>query len=210
MLKVQIQDKQYDFPDSWDEIKLHQFKNIMLINPESSELDYKIDMLSELLQCTIEELEVCSLNSLNSLYHKVEILLADKPKEVIDKILILNNKEYYFENDFDKNTNLAMLMDIDKLMKSGSFWENAEQILAIYIRPVSKKKRNYFEGWKGFRKEKYPLLVDLEPYHYKQRLETAKVLLNCPMSYILPISVFFWTLSKVLLENFRTSLLVQK
>jgi hypothetical protein len=205
MIEVKLKEKSYSLPTSWDEITLGKFKRIMLVDNKQEEIEYKLEILSEILECTIEELEEVQLSSLNSLYNQVELLLKDEPKTKFESIFKINGKEYYFENDFEKSTTTGMFIDLQNLMKGG-FWENAEQILAIWIRPVKEKKYDYskFKGWK---KEKYPLkYISLEKYNYQQRIESAKDILQMPMSLIFPCSVFFWTFSGELVKNILPSL----
>lgn len=209
MLKVELGEKQYGLPQTWDEITLKQFKEVMLIDNSQDELSYKIELLSILLNCYVEELEQCSLNSLNSLYNQIDILLREQPKELFSSILKINGKEYYFDNNLDANTTTGMLIDVTNLMKKGNFWDNAEQILAVYIRPIEKKKKDY-RYWKGFKKENYPDLVNVQKYNFEQRTKTAEDLLQAPMSFIFPCSVFFWTLSKELSQSIINSFMMKK
>lgn len=204
-MKIKLENNTYNLPDNWDEITLRQFKNILLIDDKQDELSYKIAILSELLQCTIEELEVVSLNSLNSIWNRVSTLLENKPNDKLDSTIILGGKEFYFDNQLDKNTNYGMFVDISNFMKEKNFWEVAEKVLAIFIRPVSKKKKD-FKKWLGWKKDKYPDLVQVERYDSSKLDEHAELILDCPMSYIFPVSFFFWNLSMELKPNIPSSL----
>lgn len=207
-MKIKLENNTYNLPESWDKITLRQFKNILLIDDKQDELQYKIAILSELLQCTIEELEVVSLNSLNSIWNRVSIFLEKRPTEKLDKTILLNGKEFYFDNQLDKNTNYGMFVDISNFMKEKNFWEVSEKVLAIYIRPVVQKKKD-FRKWLGWKKDKYPDLVQVQKYDSSKLDEHAELILDCPMSYIFPVSFFFWNLSTALKQNIPPSSPVQ-
>lgn len=207
-MEIKILDKKYNIPDSWSDITLRQFKEIMLLDDNQEELPYKIAVMSILLDCNQEDLEKVSLNSLNSIWNRINLVLESKPDENLDYTINLGSKEFYFDNQLENNTSYGMFVDVSNFLKEKNFWEVAEKVLAIYVRPVQRRKKD-FRKWFGWKKDQYPDLIQVEKYDSSKLDEYAELLLDCPMSFIFPISVFFWTLLKQLNQNIQPSSLIK-
>lgn len=202
MLKVKLGEKIFECPDSWDEISLRKFQSIMAIpQPEKKEeeLEYKIDILAELLGCFIEDLQQVKLSDLGQLWDKCEWIVTTKPNSKLPELIKLSDgKDYYFDSNLDQST-FGMWVDLEDLMKQ-DFWQNAHKIASIFVRPVEKVKYN-FSKWKGWRKQNYPIkAVQVQEYDPVIADQTAHLLLDAPVTIIYTISVFFWSFSRELLK----------
>lgn len=203
MLKVKIQEKIFYMPENWDEITFRKFQSIQEIElpkEEENYLEYKIDVLAELLGCYIEDLNEVKLSSLGELWSKCEWILNTKPvAELPNLIKLSDGKDYYFDSNLE-NSSIGQWIDLENLMKD-NFWQNAHKIASIFIRPVKKVKYN-FNRWKGWKKENYPIkAVDVEDYNPDVADKTADLLLDAPVTIIYTLSVFFWSFSIELLNT---------
>lgn len=76
MTQIEINEKKYNLPESWEEITLGKFMSyyIMEKNKESDKLEYFISLLALLMECPKDEVEGLYLSDIKSLVNELEWL----------------------------------------------------------------------------------------------------------------------------------------
>lgn len=131
MINLNIQDKQYLFPQTWEEVKLKQYMNIQPIlrkeKDESMKIVEIIAALSDIPYETILDLEI---SSLGKVFNLVDKLLQSEVKNAPETFKI-GNKEYIFALK-DRKLTMREYIDLDLLCKDLD--ENLDKIMAILYR----------------------------------------------------------------------------
>jgi len=191
-MKVLLNQKLYNCPESWSDITLNQFKNLLNLKVvDDDELQYMLFFLSIILDVSIFELEKANIKDLEELNSKFNWIIETKPSDSIKDIIIIDQEEYYFDSNIDKLGVGAWTFMQNKL--TDGFWNNPELILSCLIRKVKRKKRDYSK-WKGLDKNKYPYVLEVEDFDLEKSMILSEMIGKISIEKVFGISQFFFLL----------------
>ncbi len=138
MINIQLNNKNYDFPETWAELTIGKYQECMsMINLEES-MDKTLHILSSISGILLDELydlPYTTYSQLSSIVSKLFNLKEDKPK--FD--LTIDGVKYKMISEISKMTT-AEFIDLDTLINDQeNAVSNLHILMAILYRPVDKK-----------------------------------------------------------------------
>lgn len=200
-----IEGKIYTVPTSWEDVTTGQFMSLHPVLQSTDLEDNEKIVLAIGILCNVpsETLNKCSLRQLYEVFSKMEFIKTE-PKSEINKVYVINGKEFYFDTNFEATMNNCLFNDGRYLMKDNVI-SNLDKIAAMLIRPVIKKKYDYSK-WKGLKKSNYITEYITEDYSTDLMNRNAALFRQQPITTVYTLALFFWTLSSAFVRNSMTYL----
>lgn len=155
MLKIKINEKEYNYPESFDEITMKQycdiFYNLEDTNGMSDEdrLITTVKNESKIMSRLLGEKDDFLLNLPSDIYK----LLADRSKFIYDVVGYLDSKQFYINIDGKKyfmpepkDMSLRQFIDADVTMKEKDSKNQFIELLSILLLPLGKDGKYYYDG----------------------------------------------------------------
>jgi len=189
MRTVKINNKEYQLPESWNEVSIGKFQAFSKIDAED-ELDKLLQIVSVLGNIPIDTLESITYTELNKLYGLITFITEEVGDKTYFKINI-KGKDYGLDYEW-KSMKAKTYIDLDSLMQDkNKVIDNLHLIAAILFRPIIDNKKE----------------VILEDYNYKLLEENGRFMQdNMMISQFLPVLFFFSKLNLNLLQHSVDSL----
>lgn len=205
MKQIKINNKVYNIPENYSELKLKELVQLDTIKKQITEETQLIDVVyaiaEELWNISPKEIDSLDLNIAHQLISILKEFILKQPNTLpIDKLKLIEikGKQYSYDINFS-NWKFKEFIDFDYLLKN-SPTSNISKLLAIFIRPI-KNKHTFISKLKSkFFKHTSPYTI--EDYDYTKLEERAKLLeehLSAEQGYSL--LVFFWTYIMIYLQN---------
>jgi hypothetical protein len=159
MIKIELNNKTYDLPQSWNEITVERFERIQkhatLINTFKSQTQFAFEMYAFILDAPVEELRMITKSSFDILSEKCTWATGDiKPTK--KKRFKIDGEDYIPMEKLDKLT-MGDVASLELMIAESSSEEILGNILPILIRPAKKII-------KGDKEVEVPGEVDWENY----------------------------------------------
>ena len=184
-------------PTSWKDINIDTYINLVpVLQTEQDEVKRVIDIICVLTGKKREEVREIKLNDYNKLLKKMSFLFTKIPTKLKSKRLKIEGNYYEFKLQAE---NLLFgeyinAMEMINQKQNNSIVQNLDKILLSICRPVERK----FFRWREKKMTNQLLKETLEIFRYKMSIADAY-----------PLAVFFCSLSKDLITNIQTSLMLQ-
>lgn len=176
MKKVEIIDKEYDLPTSWDDITVGMFEKIVkhssLLNEYKSKTLFAVEMFAILLDAPVELVKRLTSESFNKISDEVEWVNSEPMRKKVDKFEV-NNELWVPIKDFNKLT-VGESVDLETVIADSKPEEILASILPILIRrarPVNKNGETVLEPTE-FESDKYEETKEL----FKKELKVTEVM----------------------------------
>lgn len=131
--------------DSYDNLTIEKYKEIMDIDKTMSDIDIMTELLSILSDKTIDEIEALPLSEFNDMVRKTTFL-KDKPKpyKIMPRKVTVNGKRYDVEKDAFSIT-AGQYIDYRSYVKTlDDIEDNLPKIMTVFLIPEGHK---YGEGY---------------------------------------------------------------
>lgn len=205
MKQIKIDNKVYNIPENYSELKLKELVQLDTIKKQITEETQLIDAVyviaEELWGISQKEIDSLDLSVAHQLISILKEFILKQPNTLpIDKLKLIEikGKKYSYDIHFSK-WKFKEFIDFDYLLKN-SATSNISKLLAIFIRPI-KNKPNLISKLKSkFFKHTSPYTI--EDYDYNSLEERALLLeehLSGEQGYSL--LVFFWTYIMIYLQS---------
>lgn len=142
MYKFNIGDKDYNFPETWQEITLGMFIKIVELekNKEFFPIEelYFIKMVEILTESSDDELDEMSIPQLNELAGKMTYLQTEPKMGNMKQHINFEGVDYAFKQDLNQLTT-GEYISMKTLQQDREYFEYLPEVLAILLRPAKKE-----------------------------------------------------------------------
>lgn len=146
MIKLTIDDKNYDVPSEWSELTLDQWQKISEIDVSSEEEEFRsyylviyvlsiFNIMGDLTSLSIPDIIKIG-NNMKYLY--------ESPISTLKNIIKIDNKEYGLEESMFSMSS-GSYFDTDRLVKKMKNIDKLHILMASFYRPIKKKSKKGFE-----------------------------------------------------------------
>lgn len=163
-------------PTSLKEITLQDYQRFLQIETEDKNTIRKM-MVHIFCKVPLQDVNKMKRNDFVSISNSLSLVLQEKPK--LEKFATLDGKKFGFIPNLSEMT-AGEYIDLDKYP---SDWQNMHKAMAVLYRPITFNK-----------KDKY--LIE----NYEGSAKYSNLMLSMPMDIVMGAIVFFWILSKTLLD----------
>lgn len=194
MIKLIVEEKEYNLPTTWEEVTIEQFQKLDLIGKNLDEVDSLCQIISTLSGMPMEEIDELPYTCYKDLKKALNYLATDMGKE-LKYMFELNNEAYGLSYDVPKYSTREYL-DADTLSKDKeNMVDNLHLLMAVLYRPVTEVGENTNKlGYK------------IAPYKTED-LEARGILFkNAPITIAIAAMLFFSAYAISLSESFLDSL----
>ena len=173
-VKKEGKKKTYKIVDSWEEVTLEKWVQLVLGKKKSKTEEAK-ETIKALSTLPIKLVEEMSLSDVAAIFERLSNLQV---KGELKKVFEIDGKEYGFLPDLDEIT-LGEWADLEHYIKDG-LEKNIHKIMAVLFRPVTSKEGKMYsvQAYKDGRER---------AEKFKKKMNAAQVQQSL---------VFFWTLGK--------------
>ena len=173
-VKKEGKKKTYKIVDSWEEVTLEKWVQLVLGKKKSKTEEVK-ETIKALSTLPIKLVEEMSLSDVAAIFERLSKLQV---KGELKKVFEIDGKEYGFLPDLDEIT-LGEWADLEHYIKDG-LEKNIHKIMAVLFRPVTSKEGKMYsvQAYKDGRER---------AEKFKKKMNAAQVQQSL---------VFFWTLGK--------------
>lgn len=176
MKKVEIIDKEYDLPTSWDDITVGKFEEIVkhssFLSDYKSKTLFAVEMFAILLDAPTDLIKKLTAESFNKISDETEWVNTPPQRKVVDKFE-LGGELWVPIKDFNKLT-VGESVDLETVIADSKPEEMLSSILPILIRkakPVNKNGDTVLEPTE-FEGDKYQEIKEL----FKRELKVTEVM----------------------------------
>ena len=155
MLKIKINEKEYNYPESFDEITMKQYCEIFYNLEDTDKLSDEDRLIttvkneSRIMSRLLGEDDDFLLNLPSDIYK----LLAERSKFIYDIVGYLDSKQFYINIDGKKyfmpepkDMSLRQFIDADVTMKEKDNKNQFIELLSILLLPLGKDGKYYYDG----------------------------------------------------------------
>lgn len=194
MKKFKFNKREYNIPNSWDDINLRQYvelrrhqENFGTMPQEEFFCTY-ITILTDMPYDEVENLNIREFDMLAAELLKLTETRFELPKQ---PWVELDGRIFYLDKDLTKYT-IGQLSDLDAFVKDtkGDIWEAMDKVSASLIREVESKSFKFkYKKMFGLLAEEH---MNVKKYTYEDCMANAQLFLNrLPMTYIYLAADFF-------------------
>lgn len=206
MIKIEINNKIYKLPVSFDEILLKDYIKLMNIK-ELDDTKRLMLIVSSLTGCPVEDISSLKLDDIRYLFHSIQYIF-EQPKYVLQPYFKIDGIYYGLNKNLEQIT-FGEYIDLEKFSNGDLDWKDIDILLSILYRPVQKKPRtnNFIKNYIYNKRIK----TDIEEYNpetVKERSELFKN--NITIDKVLGAVFFFIVLRMVYMKSLELSLSKRK
>ena len=136
MIKITLNEKEYQLPDSWMDVTIGQFQDLNNIDVDYDNITKNMSIISILAGCSIDELLDLPAIEYNKLCELITFLDSQIPDKICDE-WTFNDITYKYDAEITQY-NVSMFLDLDAMSKGGV--DNLHLLLAIMYRPFKDNK----------------------------------------------------------------------
>ena len=175
-VKKEGKEKTYKVVDSWDEVTLEKWQQLVLGKKKSKTAEAK-ETIKALSTLPVKLIEQMSLSDVATIFERLSKLQIEGK---LKKVFEIDGKEYGFLPDLDEIT-LGEYADIEQYIKVG-YEKNMHKVMSVLFRPITSREGKMYsiEAYKNGRER-------AEKFKKKMSAEQVQQSL-----------VFFWSLGKEL------------
>tara|TARA_R110002020_G_scaffold346773_2_gene560593 strand:+ start:88 stop:714 length:627 start_codon:yes stop_codon:yes gene_type:complete len=175
-VKKEGKEKTYKVVDSWDEVTLEKWQQLVLGKKKSKTAEAK-ETIKALSTLPVKLIEQMSLSDVATIFERLSKLQIEGK---LKKVFEIDGKEYGFLPDLDEIT-LGEYADIEQYIKVG-YEKNMHKVMSVLFRPITSREGKMYsiEAYKNGRER-------AEKFRKKMSAEQVQQSL-----------VFFWSLGKEL------------
>lgn len=139
---LEVQDKEYQIPERWTQVKLGDYQNYIEQTKDVNEaVTLNLLTISCFTGIPYEKVEKIRKGDVDLVLIEFEKLLSKKMNTTLNMIIEIDGVEYGFNPNL-KDMTLGEFVDLDNYLEDA--WKNMHIIMAILYRPItSKKKKKY-------------------------------------------------------------------
>ncbi len=139
MISVEItiddQTKQYEFPNSWNEITIDKYKKLYSIpQAEDNNLMYSFDLLNAISGIEKDILYLMAIEDFKSLIDQLKFIYTPVESTQVEYVEV-NGEKYYLHTDYSKYT-AGEIISIDTILKkyNQNYVLCIDELLCIFLR----------------------------------------------------------------------------
>lgn len=144
MIEINIEldegNKVYEFPTSWSEITVDQFKNLYSINKDiHSGMFYTFEVIHQLSGIEREIIEQIDFDSFSQLIEQMKFIY-EPIEEKKSQSIVIDGEEYFLYNDFNKYT-AGEIISLETILSSANheIYKIIPELLCIFLRKKTPK-----------------------------------------------------------------------
>lgn len=203
MIIIELNGKDYELPQSYGDINIRKYMDIMSIDTELTETEKNVSIISILTGIEKEDVLLIKMDHLKLINTHLSFLMDKSESILVDKIEI-DDKWYGLH---DKLDTMSIGQHIDMESFSGAKTnEKLDYLMAILYRPIKKKKTNTLKNFVKnyiYNKGEDISIEDYDITTLKERADIFKEHMN--MDIVLGSLFFFSILSIIYVENIESS-----
>lgn len=203
MITIELNKKDYELPQSYGDINIRKYMDIMAIDTELTETEKNVAIISILTGIKEEDVLKIKIDHLKLINNHLSFL-GDKDNSVLAQKIEIDGKWYGLHDKLD-TMSIGQHIDMESF-SSDKTNEKLDYLMAILYRPIKKKKeknlKNFIKNY-IYNKGEEISIEDYDITTLKERADIFKEHMN--MDIVLGSLFFFSILSIIYVESIESS-----